>query len=439
MQYFIAALQQQGIRERAYFPLHWSDKKKNELQQAGAQPNSLAAVDGALAPLLLRCAEGDFRGAEPEIIELVRKNEGLCRRDNETFISLITALFVVQRFDLVAAMLRDRYGFTGHFDIEAGDMDLKVGQVQWEISAARHHKFTFDTAGFNYDNTRLEILAFQWIFPMLAHYSKSDDQENGKVILDRADVGRTPGLTYCDSRPDFFLVPDCIYVPSRGYAYARTHFKDNFVPWDARLATAFWRGATTGGPAKPGDWTSLPRIRLCQISRQYQGTGLIDAGISSVVQFGDPRIAEEIKKAGLVAGFVSWRDWIKYKYLIDIDGNSSPWSNLFQRLLTGSVVLKVESAKGFRQWYYDKLVPWENYVPVATDMWDLVDKIRWLQRHEAAARRIGSRGFELAMELSYERELDRSVHVISSAFKYFGGRASTPSPCGLQIDLWEDR
>ena len=104
------------------------------------------------------------------------------------------------------------------------------------------------------------------------------------------------------------------------------YFKDNHVPWDARLSIAFWRGATTGMPAKPGDWASLPRIKLCQISKQYRNAGLMDAGISSVVQFADPRIAEEINQVGLLANFVSWRDWNRYKYLIDIDGNSSPWS-----------------------------------------------------------------------------------------------------------------
>ena len=221
--YFAETLRQHEQGVRSYFPLRWSDEKKADLRRkAQVQSSSVRPIDVALAPLLLRCAEGGFIEAEAEIIKLVQTNEDLCKRDNEAFISLLNAVFVVQRFDLVAAMLRDRYGFSGEFQIEAESVGLEVGQVQWEISPTRHHKFTFDVAGFNYDNTRLEILAFQWAFPMLAHYSEGEWQENGKVILDRADVGRTPGLAYCDSRPDFFLVPDCVFVPSKGYAYARS-------------------------------------------------------------------------------------------------------------------------------------------------------------------------------------------------------------------------
>ena len=47
---------------------------------------------------------------------------------------------------------------------------------------------------------------------------------------------------------------------------------------------------------------------------------------------------------------------------------SNSWSGLFTKLLTGSTVLKVESPMGFRQWYYDRLKPFEHYVPVRPDL-----------------------------------------------------------------------
>ena len=322
-----------------------------------------------------------------------------------------------------------RYGFTGEFGIDATDTGLGIGQIQWDISPSREHRFIFDAECFGHDNTRLEIMAFQWEFPLFANYSCVREQESGSVVVGRRDIGRTPGLAYCDSRPEFFLIPDCVFVPSKGYSAARSFFADNRVAWQDRRSTAFWRGATTGMPSRHGDWASLPRIKLCEISRQHENTGLLDAGISAIVQFTSQSVAEEITKSGLMRGFVPWQKW-NHQDLIDIDGNSSPWSNLFQRLLTASTVLKVESISGYRQWYYDKLMPWRNYVPVAPDMWDLIDKIKWLRLHDSAARMIGQRGFELAEELSYERELSRSVPVVSSAFRYFSGRYDNPSPCG---------
>jgi hypothetical protein len=73
------------------------------------------------------------------------------------------------------------------------------------------------------------------------------------------------------------------------------------------------------------------------------------------------------------------------KYQIDIDGNSSSWPGLFQRLLSGDTVLKVTSNKGWRQWYYDDLLPWENFVPVASDLSDLVEIVDWLVGHDELA------------------------------------------------------
>jgi hypothetical protein len=156
------------------------------------------------------------------------------------------------------------------------------------------------------------------------------------------------------------------------------------------------------------------------LARDSGHTESIDAGITSVVQFDDPDVFREIEASGLMRKAVPWQEWNRYKYHIDIDGNTNSWSGLFQRLLTGSPVLKVESSQKMVQWYYDRLVPWHNYVPVASDMSDLVDKIRWLTRNEPLSERIGKHGRELADELSFEREMDRGLLTISAALRHFG-------------------
>jgi hypothetical protein len=268
---------------------------------------------------------------------------------------------------------------------------------------------------------------------MFAHYAAQRQYETGSVLINQFDIGVRPGLAYCDNRPSFFLVPDLIFVSTGGYRYARRLFKEKFLRWDDRKPVAFWRGSTTGPRAGPRDWQSLFRIKLCQIARRYEDSGLIDAGISSVVAFADEAVAAEIKAAGLTKGFVPWQEWGNYKYHIDIDGNSCPYSNLFQRLLTGSPVLKVQSQRGLVQWYYDYLIPWENHVPIAPDMSDLMEKIRWLDRHQSAAVRIGENGRRLAEFLTYEREIERSVPVISAAFQYFRGQTDEATPFGRPI------
>ena len=114
-------------------------------------------------------------------------------------------------------------------------------------------------------------------------------------------------------------------------------------------------------------------------------------------------------------------DFNKYKYQIDIDGNTNSWPGLFQKLLTRSPVLKVASPRGYRQWYYDRLRPWVNFVPVAQDMSDLIEKILWLRSHDDAGRRIGEAGKALADSLDYEGEIARSGRVVTAALRYFAG------------------
>ena len=408
-----------GPAGRIRVPVRWSQAHRDSLARlARGETVPRAEVDPPLAFTLLQCADGDFDRAEAAIADLLRANITICRQDKETFISFVNALFTVQRFDLVAALLRAQYGYGRGLELGVGS-GPGTGRIRWDIAPAGQHRFIFDEKTFQSDNSRTTIVQFQWAFPMFAAYSQRESQETGSVFINQTDVGLTPGLAYCDWRPDYFLIPDYIFVPTEGYSYAREILREKRIAWHDRIPVAFWRGATTGVPRAPNDWRSLERIALCELARRHAESGWIDAGISSIAQFGDPTVVREIQESGLMRDPVPWQDWGRYKYHIDIDGNSSPWSNLFQKLLTGSPVLKVVSSCGMRQWYYDDLIPWVNYVPVSPDMSDLMDRIAWLRNNDEEARRIGEAGLALAGRLSYKAEIERSASTISAAFRYF--------------------
>ena len=434
MDHILAALLRDAPAKTPRAPVVWSDAKRDALARtASGEQAGYSPLDTVLAPLLLRCADGDFAQAEHGVVEILRQNLDVCNTGGEPFISLLFALFVVQRLDLVAAMMRDRFAFPQELDLFIMENGAGHGQVIWTILPSGTHRFAFDAEAFASDETRTEILAFQWGFPVYANYARQPYQEIGTVVINQQDVGRVPGLGWCDNRPDFFLIPDCIFVPTGGYSYARTILRENSKPWDDRAPIAMWRGATTGIPSAPGDWRSLERIRLCELAQRYSQSGMIDAGISAVIQFHDPEVVQEIRSSGLLRDPIPWANWGQYKYLIDIDGNSSPWSNLFQKLLTGSAVLKVESSRSLQQWFYDDLIPWKNYVPIAPDMSDLMSKISWLEKNDSEAERIGRAGLALAEQLTYEREIDRSVLTISAAFRYFNGKPEGVGPFGRVV------
>jgi hypothetical protein len=432
MEYLQAILNDARSENRSLYPVVWSEGRLETLRRTvSGEIQGYAPIDGALSRLLLLCVSGDFDTAERGILDILRANAEALRRNGEIFISLLNALFVAQRLDLVGGLLRNRYGFTGDLNLSFSDSGLGAGLLQWIISPDGGHQFVFDAAVLRIDATRNEILNFYWIFPLLSHYAAQADQETGNVLLNREDIGRRPGLAYCDFRPDFFLIPDGGFVSGNGYQWARQVLTKNQLAWADRRPVAFWRGATTGMKPNPTAWQALERIRLCEVARSHEATGLFDVGISNVVQISDPGTIKEIMDSGLVLGRVPWENWGQYRYLIDIDGNSSPYSNLIQRLLTGSPVLKVESPRGLMQWFYSELIPWHNYVPIASDMSDLLDKVRWLQRNDDFAQRIGQNGRATVERMTLERELDRSVPVISAAFRYFRAPGTYTLPFGM--------
>ena len=410
--------------------ISWSDTRILGLRAMANGEGLRSPLDDKLASAILLCVEGRFADAQKHITRLMTDNVDLVNKDAETFISVLFALYVAQEFGLVAALLNDRFGFNADFSIDVEDNGPGVGRIRWEISKGGIHRFVFDAKSYQYDKTRDDILGFYWEFPLYANFSRSAYREHGEIVINQMDVGFTPGLAWCDNRPNYFLVPDCIFVPSRGYQWAREVFKRNYIPWDQRKDIAFWRGGTTGVPNVPGDWRSLERIALCEIARKHEHLGLFDVGLSSIVQLLDAAAVKAVENSGLMRNFVSWEQWGNFKYHIDIDGNSSPWSNLFQRLLTGSPVLKVESSRCLQQWFYDKLEPWVNYIPIAPNMSDLLDKVQWLRANQSYARNVGEAGRCLAMRLTYERELGRSADTVARAFRYFRDEPNCSSPFG---------
>jgi hypothetical protein len=110
------------------------------------------------------------------------------------------ALYVLQRFDMVAAMLHDRFGFNGEFSIAAAENGPGIGGIRWELSETGVHRFIFDAKSYQYDKTRSDILAFYLAFPLYAAFSSSDHQEHGSIIISQMDVGQTPGSAWCRGR-----------------------------------------------------------------------------------------------------------------------------------------------------------------------------------------------------------------------------------------------
>ena len=88
------------------------------------------------------------------------------------------------------------------------------------------------------------------------------------------------------------------------------------------------------------------------------------------------------------------------------------------RLLLGCCVLKIQSEHGFRQWYYERLTPWQHYVPVRADMSDLIEKIGWCRSHDGECAEIAGAGQAFAHAMTVEGEISEAVRRLEAAESY---------------------
>ncbi|MBN2690113.1 MAG: hypothetical protein JXR42_05930 [Gammaproteobacteria bacterium] len=265
------------------------------------------------------------------------------------------------------------------------------------------------------------VLAKHWIhsakltIKALAHLSVDD----AECIINLGDYGTEPGFAFSDHRIEFPLIPDPIFIMTNGYSEYK-NFYANQKEFESKKDALFWRGATTGFTdlfgADSKSWETIARVQLCKFCYERKSEVEMDVYLSNLVQIPEDN-KKEVIDSGLVKDSVDWKTFIDYKYQIDIDGNSNSWPGLFLKLLTSSPVLKIDSALGFRQWYYDRLIPWHNYIPIKKDLSDLVPTVDWLNNHPMVAKEIGRNGYNLAASMTNNSELIFMIKTLSRCNK----------------------
>jgi hypothetical protein len=219
------------------------------------------------------------------------------------------------------------------------------------------------------------------------------------------------GLAFCGNGVGHVLIPDPTFLGTAGYAKLRAFTATAATPWAARSPVIFWRGSSSGQYQPrwlhtPRRWQDLPRLKLCLEVKTIGRDDLFDVGISRLVGLGDDaQIWREVVERGLVREPCPPTEFGKYKFAIDVDGNTCSWPGLFTKFLMNNTVIKVDSERGFRQWYYDRLVPWHNFVPLSASMEELLEIATWLREHLEEAEQIGARARELAASLTFDRVL----------------------------------
>jgi hypothetical protein len=179
-------------------------------------------------------------------------------------------------------------------------------------------------------------------------------------------------------------IPNYDFIVQKGF----THMLDEVrgIQWESKADCLYWRGGNNGS-----------KYRVYDPSLQFNQRELaVQAGASAGASHIDIKFGQGISKL----------EFLKHKYLLDVDGMVNAWSGLFWKLMSNSLVMKV--ASHYEEWYYKCLIPYVHYVPIKGDMSDLVDQYHWAQSHETEVKEMVKNANQLATKISFEYSLKSS-------------------------------
>ena len=161
----------------------------------------------------------------------------------------------------------------------------------------------------------------------------------------------------------------CMEYDRHWYNYYNRPLDINF---DKKENKVFWRGTTTGEKHNPANRFSL-------IEKWFNKNINIDVGLSFIAQN-----KHEYKK--YVKGSSSINDFLKYKYLISVEGNDKD-SGINWKLNSNSLVFMAKP--NVVSWLMeDTLIPDYHYVLLKDDFSDLEEKLNWCNDNQDKCKQI---------------------------------------------------
>jgi hypothetical protein len=270
-----------------------------------------------------------------------------------------------------------------------------------------HMKNMFEELCANRDVPDLEFFVNRRDFPLL----KRDGTEPYNHIFDSVGVPLLshkydrycPILSCVDARGFADLAIPTIDDWARVKAYEGVFFEKTQdrqyngtfdTPWETKKAIAVFRGGSTGFGTTI---QTNPRLKVAYLSSLNEvdpsdNTPFLDAGITEwnlrPRKIEGEKYLQTIEVDTLPFSLVprlSPEEQSRYKYIIHIQGHVAAF-RLSLELSMGSVILLVHSE--YSLWYTNLLKPFVHYIPVKSDLSDLIERIKWCKENDDKCKEI---------------------------------------------------
>jgi hypothetical protein len=219
-----------------------------------------------------------------------------------------------------------------------------------------------------------------------------------------------------------FIMPDPAFLGSNAYASDKKSIDIACAesPWEQKTPTFFWRGASSNREFPLENWQDAQRFRFCVRGKEFDA---VDAKISKVVDFGGVPSEKALYDYGIVGNYVPFEEFVRSKFLVDIDGMCSAWMSFFKKMYSNCATVKMDS--DYWQWFYHQVVPWEHYIPFRNDLNDLEELIEWALAHDTRCKEIAENGRNAVAALTVEAAIAETYHLLRQFFGYQRALAGT--------------
>ena len=182
--------------------------------------------------------------------------------------------------------------------------------------------------------------------------------------------------------------------------YNEEDFKNMIRDWSKKKNIAVFRGSATQCGS---DIDTNQRLKAALLGKEYPK--LLDVGITGWKERMKKYKGEEIKiidKKQFTFDVIEPLTRIQqsgYKYILHIAGYVEAF-RLASEFRMHSVVLIVDS--DYKLWFSHLLEPYIHYIPVKSDLSDLVEIVKWCQKNDSKCKKIANNGYNF-----YEKYLNR--------------------------------
>ena len=155
------------------------------------------------------------------------------------------------------------------------------------------------------------------------------------------------------------------------------------VSWEKKVDTLYFRGSTTGSQT----YEKNDRVKLCRLAKSIEDTDCLFSQVTRVA----PDFGRQVREEGLLGTKHPLATMGRFRWIVDVDGNTSSWDRYFWIGVFASVPIRFETR--WEESWHPLLKPNENFLGATAET--LPDVVATLRHFPKRGRQIAQAAHDL--------------------------------------------